>query len=491
MTTTEKRGGAGRFGLHAAVYLVSNLLMRGLWIVLTPFYTRVMSPQDFAVVAVANTLTAALGIVLGLALYGCIPRLYYEQSTEASRRRFLGTLLLFSTVFPVCVGALLEVLGSLGSLNVFASVPFRPYLELVLWTAVLSNLLNLPTTVYMTREEPRKVAALNIASGLSQVAISILLVGVFRQGALGVLRAGLCSAALMGVLSTVLMLRMSKFAPAWSVLRPALAYCLPLVPHLLANWALSISDRLVLEKYVSAGDLGRYSLAYLFSTAVSVVGAAVATPITPAANRQLGDPETAKSVPPLGTYALLIIVAAALLASVNAREFVSILAPSAYAGAARFVPWVVAGAALQGFYLVLSTGTWYSKKTAAIPFVSFACVVVNLSLNLALVPRYGAIVAAVSTTVAYAVAAVLHGLLAHRYHPIPWEYRRWFSIIVAALASFAAVQWLTLGNAFIALAVKSIACLAIFTLSLAAVGFVRREELARVMSRVTSWRTLT
>lgn len=489
MTTTKQRDGAGRFGLHAAVYLVSNLLMRGLWIVLTPFYTRVMSPQDFAVVAVANTLTAALGIVLGVALHACIPRLYYEQPTEASRQRFLGTLLLFSMAFPVCVGGFLEVLGGFGLLDVFATVPFRPYLELVVWTAVLSNLLNLPTTVYMTREEPRKVAVLNIASGLTQVGISILLVGVFRQGALGVLRAGLCSAALMGALSTLLMLRMSRIGLAWSVLRPALVYSLPLVPHLLANWALSVSDRLVLEKYVSAAELGRYSLAYLFSTAVSVVGAAVATPITPAANRQLGDPETAKNVPPLGTYALLIIVVAALLASVNARELVSVLAPSAYADAARFVPWVVAGAALQGFYLVWSTGTWYSKKTAAIPLVTLVCVVVNVSLNLAFVPRYGAIVAAVSTTVAYAVAAVLHGLVAHRYHPIPWEYRRWFALVLAALASFAAVQRLTLGHVLIALAVKSIACLAVFTLGLAALGFVRREELSRVMTRLASRRS--
>jgi O-antigen/teichoic acid export membrane protein len=429
VTTTKEGNGAGRFGLHAIVYLVSNLLMRGLWIVLTPFYTRVMSPKDFALVAVANTLTTALGIVLGVALYACIPRLYYEQATEASRRRLLGTLLLFSTAFPLCVCAFLEVLGVVGLLDLFASVPFRPYLELVVWTAALSNLLNLPATVYMTREEPRKVALLNIASGLTQVGITILLVGVLRQGALGVLRAGLCSAALMGAIS-----------------------------------------------------VGRYSLAYLFSTAVSVVAAAVVTPITPAANRLLGNPETAKNVPPLGTYALLITVIAALLASVNARELVSVLAPSAYGEAARFVPWVVAGAALQGFYLVWSTGTWYSKKTAAIPLVTLACVVVNVGLNLTFVPRYGVIVAAVSTTVGYAVAATLHGVVAHRNHAIAWEYRRWAAMVIAAVASFAAVQWLTLGHVLTALAVKSIACLAVFALTLAGLGFVRREELSRAMT---------
>jgi O-antigen/teichoic acid export membrane protein len=491
VTTTKQGGGASRFGLHALVYLVSTLLMRGLWIVLTPFYTRVMSPQDFAVVAVANTLTTALGIVLGVAIYGGIPRLYFEHATDESRRRYLGTVLLFSLAFPAGAGVLLEVVGILGGLDIFATVPFRPYLELVLWTAVLSNLLNLPTTVYMTREEPRKVALLNLASGATQLVVSILLVGFFRQGALGVIRAGFFTALLMGVLSVVLMSRMSRLTLSFPDLRPMLAYSLPLVPHLLANWALSVSDRLVLERYVSAAELARYSLAYLFSTGVSVIAGAVATPITAAANRQLGDPETAKAIPPLGTYALLITVSAALLVSVNAAELVSIFAPSAYGGAAAFVPWVAAGAALQGVYLVWSTGTWYSKKTGAIPLVTLACVVVNLGINLALVPRYGALVAAISTAVAYAVAAVLHGLLAHRNHPIAWEYRRWVSMFIAALVSFAALRWLTFGNVIVALLLKSSASLTVFGAILVTLGFVSRGDLSRGLSGVRrrlSWR---
>ncbi len=489
MTTTKQRDGTSRFRLDALVYLVSNLLMRGLWIVLTPFYTRVMSPQDFAVVAVANTLTTALSIVLGVAVYAGIPRLYYDFATDESRRRFLGTVLLFSTVFPAGVGAVLELLGTLGCLELFATVPFRPYLELVVWTAVLSNLLNLPTSVYTTREQPRKVAVLNISSGLLQLGVSILLVGVFRQGAVGVVRAGFCSAALMGVVSLVLMVRMSRLTIVWSDLRSALAYSLPLVPHLIANWALSVSDRLVLEKYVSAAELGRYSLAYLFSTAVSVIAAAVATPIAPAANRQLGDPELAKNVPPLGTHALLITVLAGLLACVNARELVSVLAPSAYGDAARFVPWVVAGAVLQGVYLVWSTGTWYSKKTGAIPLVTIASVVVNVGLNIAFVPRYGAIVAAISTAVSYGVTAGLHGLLAHRNHRIPWEYGRWIAMAVAALISYATVQWLAFDHVLVALLLKSIACLVVFVGGLAALGFVDREELSRVMARLARRRS--
>jgi len=459
------------------VYLVSNLFVRGLSIVLTPLYTRVMAPEHFAVVSIANTLTSVLGIVLGMALYGCIPRLYYDHGSEASRRRFLGTLTTFSIVFPVTVGVVLEVLGSLDLLSEVAGMPFRPHLELVIWTAVLSNLLNLPVQVYLTLEQPRRVALLNIGAGAAQLALCILLVAVLRGGALGVLRANCGSAFLSAVVAVALMFRMSDVTLSWRELRAALRYCLPLVPHLLATWALSVSDRLVLVRYVPAADIGCYSLGYLLSTGVSMVAGAVVTPINPAASRQLGDPETAKNIPPLGTYALFITIVVALLVAVNARELISLLAPPEYAMAGSLVPWLVAGAALQAFYLVWSTGTWYSKKTGAVPFITIGSVAVNVGLNLALVPRFGVMVSAVATAVAYAILAVLHGLLAQKNHPIPWDYRRWTAMGGAALASYALVERIAVDNVFGALLLKSLAGVGAFGIGLVLFGFVRREDL--------------
>src|SRR5262249_35362962 len=141
-----------RLGVQALVYLVPNLLVRGVTVLLAPLYTRAMRPEDFAVVAVANTLTALLGIALGLALYGCVPRLYIEQADEVARRRLFGTLLLFSGAFATTATAALWGAGALGLLDVFATVRFRPHLELVLATALCGVFLPLPTSVYMARE---------------------------------------------------------------------------------------------------------------------------------------------------------------------------------------------------------------------------------------------------------------------------------------------------------------------------------------------------
>jgi len=450
-----------------------------------PLYARAMGPADFAIVAVTNSLSAVLSIVLGVALYGCIPRLFFEFE-ERQRRAFFGTVLVLSVAIPATIVAGLYGLGVAGDLDVFATVRFEPHIRLVLFTSLFNVFLPLPSAVYMSRELPRKAAFLSALSGLSQLGLTLFFVAGLHRGAVGALEANLASAVLVGVLSLGLMLRMSDFSPALPGLGRALAFSLPLVPHLMANWALNISDRLVLERYVPAADVGRYSFGYMFGTIVSVVAASLGNALSPMANRQLKDESTAANVPPLGTYLLTATTAFALTVVLAAREVIAIIAPAAYAGAYEVVPWVVLGSVFQGMYLVWSIGTWFSMKTKLVPVITAISAVLNIGVNLVFIPRYGVMAAAVSTTVCYGTSAVLHGLLAQRLHPIAWEYRRWALLLGAGIACFFVGSALPLpdraGGVWLLLFGKLLVAAVGFPAVLVATRFFSRSELARARS---------
>jgi O-antigen/teichoic acid export membrane protein len=465
-----------KFGRNALLYLVPSLLMRGISFLLTPLYTRAMAPADFAVVAVSNSLVAVLGIVLGLALYGCVPRLFFEYE-ERAKRAFFGTLLATSLVVPLAIVGVLHLLGARGHLEMFETLHFDPHLKLVLWTSLTAVFMPLPISVYTTREEPGKVAALSMFSALSQLILSVLFVAVWRQGAVGVLRANLVSGALTGGVSIVLMLRLSTIDPRLPGLRSALAFSLPLVPHLVANWALGISDRLVLDHYVPAADVGRYSLGYVFGLIVALIASSVGNALGPMANRQLKDEKLAANVPPLGTYALAFIVACALGIALTSPEIIALIAPASYASAAAVVPWVVLGAVFQGGYFVLSTGTWFSMKTKLVPVITAVSACLNVGLNLLFVPRYGVMAAAISTAVSYLASALLHGVLAHKLHPIRWEYGRWARLLGVGLACYFVGVIIPASGPVLALASKGLVVVILFPLGLRIARFFTSEEL--------------
>jgi O-antigen/teichoic acid export membrane protein len=473
-----------RFGRSAAVYLAASLLVRGMNILLTPLYTRAMGPSDFAVVAVANAVASVLSIALGLCLSACIPRLSFEYGKE-EQRAFFGTLLVLSLLVPLAFVGVLYALGLRGDLELFASVHFRPHLELVVWSSFFSVLMPLPLAVYNTREQPAKASLLGGASAVLQLAFTFFFVAVLRQGALGVLRANLLCAAATAALSAWLMARMSTVRWPLFGYRAALAFSLPLAPHLAANWVLAISDRLILDHYVPAADVGRYALGYTFNVLVSIVAAAIGNAFQPMAYRQLKDPATAANVAPLGTYAVLLILGFALGTALTAREALAIVAPPSYAGALSVVPAVVLGAVFQGIYLVLSTGTWFSMKTRPIALITLVGAGLNVALNLVFVPRYGMLTAAITTAVAYGVSAVLHGVLAHRLHPIAWEYRRWAVSSALALGLYLVGVRLPLGPIAARLVVKALIATAIFPLALLALGFFSKGELAAARRALT------
>lgn len=425
-----------RLTSSSAVYLVPNLFLRGLTFLLTPVYARAMSAGDYGSLGVATTIGSIASVALCLSLHGSVTRLHFEYETEAEQRSFYGTLLAFMVTVPTVATAILHVLGSEGYLDVFASVKFDPHLRLVLWTALAQSFLPLPTAMYMVREQPVKVGVLNTIAAVTQLGLTLLFVVVLKQGLLGALRAGLYSAAITAVVAIGIVARNASLHFSRATLTRALRFSVPLVPHALAAWALSISDRLVLERFVTREDLGRYSIGYLFSFAVGLFAQSITTPLGPAANRQLKDPSSAHNVPPLGTYAFVAIAAAALPAAVFADEAIAIIAPPIYRAAAPVVPWVVLGGVFQGAYLILSTGTWFSMKTRWIPAVTALGAIVNVGTNLVFVPRYGILAAAVDTAVAYGVMAVAHALLAHKMHPIKWEAGRWAKIIAVALITY-------------------------------------------------------
>ncbi len=483
--TTESSLGKDtkKLGVNALVYLASNMLVRGVTFLLTPLYTREMGPADFAVVSVTNSLVAVLSIVLGMALFGCIPRLFFEYK-EGERRAFFGTILTLSLAVPGVIVAGLYALGEAGHLDLFETVRFDPHLKLVLWTSLFSVYAPLPVAIYMSREEPRKAALLNMLSGFAQLGLTLLLVAVMHGGAVGVLRANLLSSAVVGFVSIVLMLRLSTLSLALPGCVQALAYCLPLVPHLIANWALAISDRIVLDRYVPAADLGRYSLGCMFGLVVSVVAASLWNALSPVANRYLKDPDKAANVPLFGTYVLAVTTGFALALALGAREVISIIAPPAYQSAAAVVPWVVLGSVFQGIYLVWSIGTWFSMKTKLVPVVTAISAAANIGANIIFVPRYGMMAAAVSTAGSYALSAGLHGALAQHLYPIRWEYARWARVFGVGAVCYLLGESLPTLGARGALVEKLLFAFLAFPAGLALARFFTRSEVVQLRALV-------
>lgn len=479
-------GMAGRMralALASAAYLTGNVVGQGLAVLLFPLYTRYLTPSDYGILGVTTAVSTLLVAIFALSLQGAVGRLYFETDSDEERRRLYGTILTFMLIVPGLLAIGVHVTGKLGGLEAFESVPYTPYLQYAVATAYLSIFLQLPIYIYQARQQPRTVVVLSILNAAFIAGAMVVFIVVLDQGVLGALRGQLAGAGATALVAIAVTARISSFHLSWHWLAAALAFGLPLVPHLVGQWVLWLSDRLILEHFVSAAQLGLYSIGYTLALAASFLSLAIAGAFGPEIIKSLKHDEERSVVPRIGTYWVLALSWCCTALALLGVDALLTLAPSEFHGAADVIPWIVCGYLAFGLYTLLTQGTWFSMRTRMVPVLTLVAAALNVGLNLVLIPIWGIIGSAVATLLAFTALAAMQGVLSNRLHHVPWEYRRWGAILVASLGTFAFAALARPDPITIRLLVELAVLALVFPAILTALRFWQPEETAFISSR--------
>ena len=143
---------------------------------------------------------------------------------------------------------------------------------------------------------------------------------------------------------------------------------IPLIPHFLSQTILNNSDRIMIERIVDTSSSGIYSLAYSIS----------------------------------------IITVFSLLFIAFAPELIAIFAPSKYGQALWVVPPITMSVFFQFSYLLFADIELYFEKTKLIAFATVIGAVLNVILNYIFIGIYGYYAAGYTTLVCYMIIAIIH-----------------------------------------------------------------------------------
>jgi O-antigen/teichoic acid export membrane protein len=206
------------------------------------------------------------------------------------------------------------------------------------------------------------------------------------------------------------------------------------MPAELSLYSLIFVDRIVIVRYVGPAEVGLYALAFKFSQAIQVIVRGFQLAWPPLAY-SITDDEEAKRV-----YAVVLTAFVALSAFIvtgmwlEARWIVRILAASEFFRAYEAIGLLALGAALYGIYLALLVVLGRTGRTEFNFPATLAALVVNVGLNLWLVPIHGMVGAGVALVISYGVALILMLVFTQRLFPVPWQWAR-----LAAIVGFSTV----------------------------------------------------
>lgn len=428
-TPTNDLSHRSGFAFESAVYLLAGVLARAVSFLLVPLYTRLLSQDELGSLTLGNTYVALLSLVLGFGTHAAlsrqIPSLPATEHPAWLRAALQLQLLAMLLLFVPGLGALRLVAPSVW--------PWSTMVALYL-AAAGSVLVGTLTQYLVSLQRARSAALANLSvAGLQVVVAMVCVMSAPSPSAQALFLANGAVMSLLGVGAIGWTLK-----KAWAATGHAEAqrwiffYAWPVVLHLVANWVLSVSDRVLIERELNARELAVYGVAYLFNIAVVTFGSALAQALGPRFV-QYADQHQHEALQQLARRYVLLLTGVALVGGLFARFWLSLVAPlDSYSRALPWVPWLLVAGWFQGVYFLLSQGSWYAGRTLAISVVTASMATLNVSLNLVLIPWLGGLGAAVSTAVSYAALMLFHDRLSQRGHRVPWPYD-WLFIGFASL----------------------------------------------------------
>jgi len=468
-----------RLATTGAAYTAASILSKVIAVALLPLYTRYLSPKDYGAAEILFAAVVTASIIVRFGLIEAILRFYYldeEDPQRVVKATFAGLFWLAT------LGALiaLPLAGPLSELlldpkELPAGVSGTDLVRIAtggLWVLTMWEFM---LTLFRLDERARAYFATTIVNVLAAIALTVVLVVGLEEGARGLLVGSYASGAAFVFVLIALQWRRLSLWPEPALLRRLFRFGLPTMPAEVSLYALNFADRLIIVRSLGLREAGLYSLGVKFAQAVNILVRGFQLAWPPLAYSIRDDGEARR------VYAAVVTLFVAGCAWVVAgmwlfsRWIVRLLADPKFFDSFEVIGLISTAVTLYALYLVLVVILGRTGRTELNLPAAVGALVVNVVLNLILVPPLGIVGAALALVASYLVVLGLMYGFTQRLFPVPYEWGRLLrvALAVAALVGLAELLVPTHGAAGLLLRV---ALVVTYPLLLLGTGFFSDEE---------------
>lgn len=384
-------------------FFVCSVLQRGISMISTPIFTRLLSTGEYGQYSVFNSWLSILQIIITLQLsagvytMGIVKFKKEEKVFTSSLQGLNLTLCFIWTVVYLIFYDFWNHLFSLTTVQMLAML-------LMIWT---SSSFTFWMTTQRNQFRYKKLVIVTVIVSIAKPLVGILLV----MNAHDKVTARILGLALVELIAYTgffvsQLIRGKKFYSKkfWKY---AILFNLPLVPHYLSNSILGSSDRIIIMNLIGEAEAGIYSLAYSISQIMLLVNESLNKTMSPWLYQKINE-KNYKAIPNVVYGSLMLVAFANLILIAIAPEVITIFAPSEYYDAIYVIPPVAMSGFATYLYLCFAPFEFYFEKRAWTTIGTLTSAILNIILNYIFIPVFGYQAAGYTTLFSYLVNALMH-----------------------------------------------------------------------------------
>ena len=396
-----------KFLTASIIYFIGNILLKSINFITLPIFTRLMLPEEYGMYSLYTASLGILSIFIGLQIQGTV-NISYGNRNIKQFEEYVSNI----TLFPL-IGTLIGLifLIFIPQIVQLLEVPSLAFGIMMMIQAFWSIVISIYQSELVIKKQPKKHLIFSLVTTLANVLFSVGFVLMLKNNTYsGRVIAGVISNALVGMYICI------KFIPRINIKTlkkdwyDGLKLSLPLIFHNLSNQILNVADRYMLSSWKSASDVAIYSFSYNLGSIINMIWFSINNAWIPWYFDQL----KAKNTFLIKEYSKQYIIFFIWLTScflLVSPELVYLMGGNNYINGIYIVPLIAVGYFFVFYYSFYVNYQFYKQKTHLIPLATMSAAVINIILNICLIPRFGVIGAALTTAISYFLLLFFHYIM--------------------------------------------------------------------------------
>ena len=409
------------------IYMVSQVILQGIAVIAMPVFTRMLTTEQYGRVAVYTTWSSILALIIGLRVDAKVH--FGDDSFSKFCSNAYFVVLTTGLGFFLIAGVFVNGLSSL--------LHIAPLMVLFLilhsFGAVCTKV---QSCIFLITKQAIKDIILSITLSLSACILSVALI-VWMEGSEGearMLGLGLPH-VILGTIFCFIGLKNIKNNFDKNMLKCIVTLSTPMIFNSLSNLVLGQSDRIMLSEMMGDDQAGIYSFCYSVATPLTAIWSALGAAWRPDYFEKLKE-RNGKWIKEHSDNYMFLFTCLTCGYLLVGSEVLKILGARDYWSGITILPFVSLSCYFQFISSFPIDYEVYSKKTKLIGIASTLTALINIGLNVWLIPIYGMLGAAIATLAAYALLFLIHDAVAHRLEGYYYRWSFYLKGILPALLCF-------------------------------------------------------
>ena len=261
------------------IYTGTSVIQKTIPFLLMPFLTRILSTEEYGMVAIFVVTVSVYLLFIGASLNGFV-RVIYHKSTTKEFIEYMGNSLIFFIALSLVAYTTTWLFES--SLSQLFGLE-KSYLYLALFVAFSKFMFDMRLVIFQTMRQAFNFAKLQLTLPIIEMLLVILLVFYLYKGAEGRILSIAISSLVVGIISTYLMHKAKLLCINFNLnyFKRIARYIFPLLPHSIALTAFFTVDKLILSSNIGLSIVGEFSVALSLALPIWMLTESINTAFMP------------------------------------------------------------------------------------------------------------------------------------------------------------------------------------------------------------------